>query len=80
LSSSRFDNAFRRCFREAAWLEFYCDQKFLIHLGHELRLTIATEGSFGAESAETRDDGLFVYPGTPNLPTLETWLRKAAGW
>jgi hypothetical protein len=80
LSGHRLSNAFRRCFREAAWLEFYWERRFLVHLGHDLRLTIATDGSIDRESVETRNDGLFVRPGPTNLPTLEAWRRIDAGW
>lgn len=80
LSSLRLGNAFRRCFREAAWLEFYWQHRFLVHLGHDLQLTIATEGRTKQESDETRNDGLFVHPGTTSLPTLEAWRRTDAGW
>lgn len=79
LSPQRFENAFRRCFREVAWMEFYCERKFLVHLGHDLKLTIATDGSTVDEVQATRDDGLFVYDGIPNLPTLEAWRRINAG-
>src|SRR5262249_19446524 len=50
MAGLRLDNAFRRCFREAAWLEFCWEHRFLVHLGHDLLLTIATEGSTDKES------------------------------
>lgn len=79
LAGDELDDFLRRCLRELAWGELVRPQDFLIHPGYDLRLVIATTAETGDAEAATRQDGLYAYPGSGELATLEAWAVVRPG-
>jgi hypothetical protein len=79
LHGADLDDAVRRCLRELAWMELAVPSDFLVHIGHDYRLVVATNADTSAAEEATRSDGLFTYPGDRGLATVRAWEEGTEG-
>lgn len=73
LVGPRLTLALKKCLREVAWLEFVEAPNFLVHVGHDLRVLVATHLDLATANEVARCHGLHVRRSRARLATVDAW-------